>query len=156
MIAGDTSAIVAIAFGEPERAAFRQAILRARTALISTASVPEVKMVAYGRRGPRAVVPVDDLLRLTMFEITAPGPAGLEAAFGAFVTFGKGSGHPAALNFGDLLAYALVKVRSLPLLFKWARNSPRPISWQRTSFPAEVRINPRWAVQHRRMQSHKR
>lgn len=120
MIAVDTSAVVAIVFGEPERAAFRQAIMRARKALISTASVLEVKMVAYGRRGPRAVVLVEDLFRLPMFEITAPGPADLEAAFGAFVAFGKGSGHPAALNFGDLFAYALAKVRNLPLLFKGA------------------------------------
>ncbi len=118
MIAVDTSALVAIVFGELERAAFRQAILRARKALISTASVLELKMVAYGRRGPRAVVLVDDLLRLPLFEIIAPGPADLEAAFGAFVAFGKGSGHPAALNFGDLFAYALAKVRNLPLLFK--------------------------------------
>ena len=120
MIAVDTSAIVAIAFAEPERTAFRLAILRAGKALISTASVLEVKMVAYGRRGPRAVVLVDDLLRLPMFEVTPPGPADLEAAFGAFVAFGKGSGHPAALNFGDLFPYALAKVRNLPLLFKGA------------------------------------
>ena len=33
-----------------------------------------------------------------------------------FVAFGKGSGHPASLNFGDLFSYALAKVRGLPLL----------------------------------------
>ncbi len=118
MIAVDTSAIVAIALDEPERAAFRQALMQARKALISTASVVEVKMVLYSRRGPRAVVLVDDLLRLPMFEVTPPGPADMEAAFGAFVAFGKGSGHAAALDFGDLFAYALAKVRNLPLLFK--------------------------------------
>lgn len=118
MIAVDTSAIVAIALNEPERAAFRQAILQARKALISTASVIEVKMVLYSRRGPRAVVLAEDMLRLPMFEITPPGPADMDAAFSAFVAFGKGSGHAAALNFGDLFAYALAKVRNLPLLFK--------------------------------------
>ncbi len=118
MIAVDTSAIVAIALDEPERATFRQAIMQARKALISTASVIEVKMVLYSRRGPRAVVLVEDMLRLPIFEITAPGPADMDAAFSAFVAFGKGSGHPAALNFGDLFSYALAKVRNLPLLFK--------------------------------------
>ena len=118
MIAVDTSAIVAIALGEPERASFLRAIQQARRALISAASVIETKMVLYGRRGPRAVVLVEDLFRLPMFEIVPPGPADLEAAFGAFVVFGKGSGHPAALNFGDLFSYALAKVRGLPLLFK--------------------------------------
>jgi ribonuclease VapC len=118
MIAVDTSAIVAIALAEPERAAFRQAIMQASKALISTASVIEVKMVLYSRRGPRAVVLAEDMLRLPMFEITPPGPADLDAAFAAFVAFGKGSTHPAALNFGDLFSYALAKVRNLPLLFK--------------------------------------
>ena len=118
MIAVDTSALVAIALNEPERPVFRQAIMQARKALISTASVLETRMVLYGRRGPRAVVLVDDMLRLPVFEIVPPGPQDLQAAFDAFVVFGKGSGHPAALNFGDLFSYALAKVRDLPLLFK--------------------------------------
>lgn len=118
MIAVDTSALVAIALGEPERAGFLRAIQRARRVLISAVSVIETKMVVYGRRGPRAVVLVEDMFRLPMFEIVPPGPADVEAAFGAFVVFGKGSGHPAALNFGDLFGYALAKVRGVPLLFK--------------------------------------
>ena len=36
----------------------------------------------------------------------------------AFVTFGKGSGHPAGLNVGDVFSYALAKVREVPLLYK--------------------------------------
>jgi ribonuclease VapC len=130
MIAVDTSAIVAIVFGEPERATFRQAIMRAGKALISTASALEVKMVVYSRRGPRAMVLVDDMLQLPMFEITPPGAKDLDAAFGAFLAFGKGSGHPAALNFGDLFSYALAKVRNLPLLFKgtdFAETDVRPV-----------------------------
>ena len=118
MIAIDTSAIATIVFGEPERPVYREASMQAGKALIGTASVLEVKMVVYGRRGPRAVILVDDLLRLPMFEIVPPGPAELEAAFNAFVVFGKGSGHPASLNYGDLFSYALAKVRNLPLLFK--------------------------------------
>lgn len=118
MIAVDTSAIVAIALGEPERAAFRAAILESGKALISTASVLETRMVLYGRRGPRAVVLADDLFRLPLFEIVPPGPAELDAAYGAFVLYGKGSGHPASLNYGDLFSYALAKVRGLALLFK--------------------------------------
>lgn len=34
------------------------------------------------------------------------------------IAFGKGSGHPARLNFGDVFSYALAKVRGVPLLFK--------------------------------------
>jgi ribonuclease VapC len=35
----------------------------------------------------------------------------------AFVRFGKGR-HPARLNFGDCVSYALAQVRGLPLLYK--------------------------------------
>ncbi len=118
MIVVDTSAIVAVAFAEPEREAFVQAIQRADKALISTVSVVEARMVVHGRRGQRAVVLVDDLLRLPVFEMVAPGPSEMDAAYSAFVAFGKGSGHPACLNFGDVFSYALAKVRSLPLLYK--------------------------------------
>jgi ribonuclease VapC len=118
VIAVDTSAIVAIVLNEPERAAFRSAIQSAAKALISTVSAVEAKMVIHGRRGPRAIVFVDDLLDLPVFEIVAPDRADMAAAYAAFVAFGKGSGHPAALNFGDLFSYALAKVRGIPLLFK--------------------------------------
>ena len=75
-------------------------------------------MLVHGRRGQRAVVLVDDLIRLPMFEVVAPGPAEVDAAYAAFVAFGKGSGHAAGLDFGDVFSYALAKVRGLPLLYK--------------------------------------
>lgn len=36
----------------------------------------------------------------------------------AYRDFGKASGHPAKLNFGDCFAYALAKATGEPLLFK--------------------------------------
>ena len=41
-----------------------------------------------------------------------------DAASRAFVTFGGACGHPARLNFGDCLAYAVATVLRAPLLFK--------------------------------------
>ena len=38
----------------------------------------------------------------------------------AYRDFGKGSGHPARLNFGDCFAYALAKALDEPLLYKGA------------------------------------
>ena len=118
MIAVDTSALVAIALDEPERALFLTEIQRADRALISTVSVIEAKMVVHGRRGSRAVLLLEDMLRLPPFEIVAPSSAEMTAAYAAFSLYGKGSGHPAALNFGDLFSYALAKTRGVPLLFK--------------------------------------
>lgn len=118
MIVIDTSALVAIAFDEPERADFLKVLARYERALISTPTVVEARLVVHGRRGQRAVVLLDDLLRLPPFEIVALGLAEANAAYAAFVAYGKGSGHPAGLNYGDLFSYALAKVRGLPLLFK--------------------------------------
>jgi ribonuclease VapC len=118
VIVADTSAIVAIAFAEPEREAFVAALERAERTLVSSVTAVEARRVVHARRGQRAVVLVDDLLRLPFFEIVPPGAAEMDAAYAAFVAFGKGSGHPAALNFGDVFSYALAKTRGLPLLYK--------------------------------------
>jgi len=36
----------------------------------------------------------------------------------AFARYGRGTGHPAALNFGDCIAYATAMHLDAPLLFK--------------------------------------
>jgi ribonuclease VapC len=130
MIAVDTSAIIAIVFNEPERDELSATILGADKALVSTVSVVEAKMVVHGRRGVRAVIMVDDLLNSESFEITPPALEDLNAAFSAHLVHGKGSGHRAALNFGDVFSYALAKVRDLPLLYKgndFAETDLRPV-----------------------------
>ena len=39
-------------------------------------------------------------------------------AWEAYRDYGKGSGHPANLNFGDCLSYALAREKREPILFK--------------------------------------
>lgn len=118
MIVIDTSALAAIAFDEPEREDFLRVIAGAERVLLGTPTLVEARLLVHGRRGQRAVVLLDDLLRLPPFEVVAPSAAESDAAYAAFVAYGKGSGHPAALNYGDLFSYAIAKVRGLPLLFK--------------------------------------
>lgn len=118
MIVVDTSAIVAIAFAEPERELFLQRIDAAQKVLISTVSIVEARMVVHGRRGTAGVALVDELLTLPGFEAIAPDLAQAKIAYSAFARYGKGSGHLARLNFGDVFSYALARVRQLPLLFK--------------------------------------
>jgi ribonuclease VapC len=129
MIVADTSALVAVVFGEPERGAFVQRMEQAQRVLVSAVSVVETRMVVSGRRGQRGVVLLDDLFRPPMIEVAAVGVAEMDAAYAAFVLYGRGSGHPAALNFGDVFSYALAKVRRLPLPFKgddFARTDIQP------------------------------
>jgi ribonuclease VapC len=64
------------------------------------------------------VVILDELI--DRYGIATVSVDGAQAAIAheAFMAYGKGSGHPARLNFGDLFSYALAKSRDLPLLFK--------------------------------------
>lgn len=118
MIAVDSSALAAIVFGESERDIYLNRMHAARRVLISAVSLVETRMVVYGRYRKPGLALLDDALRLTVIEVVPPGPADLEAAFAAFLAYGRGSGHPAKLNFGDVFSYALAKIRDVPLLFK--------------------------------------
>ena len=117
-IAVDTSALMAIVLNEPDQGMFLDRLKSARRVAVSTVSVIESRMVAYGRLGQRAVVLLDGLVQVPAFEIVPPGADEMDAAWKAFIAFGKGSGHPAGLNFGDVFSYALAKIRRVPLLFK--------------------------------------
>jgi ribonuclease VapC len=129
MIVVDTSALVAVVFGEPEREVFVRRMEQAERVLVGAVSVVETRMVVWGRRGQRGVLLLDELFRLPKIELADVGAAEVDAAYAAFVLYGRGSGHPAALNFGDVFSYALAKVRGLPLLYKgddFARTDIRP------------------------------
>lgn len=118
MIAVDTSSLVAIVLAEPDHELHLRRLKQCGKVLISTVSVVETKMVIYGRRGAAGVALLDSLLRLSVFESVPPDADTALIAYEAFVAFGKGTGHPAGLNFGDVFAYALARSRSIPLLFK--------------------------------------
>src|SRR3546814_15546576 len=110
----DTSALIAILFDEPERELFCGILERTGTALISTASVIEARMVARGRVGDTMVAFLDDLIDRFGIQFVPVTDEHVAIAHAAFVQYGKGNGHKAGLNFGDLFAYALAKSRDLP------------------------------------------
>jgi ribonuclease VapC len=58
------------------------------------------------------------LIVQTEIEVEAVTREQADIARAAYRDFGKGSGHPAGLNFGDCFAYALAKSMREPLLFK--------------------------------------
>lgn len=115
MIVLDTSALIAIINSEPEAADLVDAIGRADTALLSSASYVEAAMVASRWAGGRDAL--DRWLAATGVVITPVDEAQARLAADAFIKFGKGR-HPAGLNFGDTFAYALAKSRDCLLLFK--------------------------------------
>jgi ribonuclease VapC len=115
----DTSAVVAVVLDEPERAALLECLASAVSRTMSAASVVEL-IACYASR-TRLDDPLralqDDLSRLDIIvEPVTPEQALL--ACRARLRFGKGTGHPARLNYGDCFSYALAKSANLPLLFK--------------------------------------
>ena len=113
----DTSALVAVLYGDPERAHFAGLIHDAESCSISVATFVELSMVIESQLGPDASRQVDTLFRRVGIEIE---PVTLEQgliARQAFIDYGKGR-HTAGLNFGDCFSYALAKAKGEPLLFK--------------------------------------
>ena len=113
----DTSALLAILLGEPERGKFLQLLSESETRLLSAANALETAMVVESRRGEAAGRELDLFLHRTKIEIVAVDAEQFSIARFAWRKFGKGR-HPAALNFGDCFAYALTKMSSEPLLAK--------------------------------------
>jgi ribonuclease VapC len=113
----DTSAIIAILFGELEQTLFSTAIERAPLRLVSAVTRVELSCVVEGRKGLPGRAIVERFFTLTKAETVAVTIEQAEAAIGAFRQFGKGR-HPAGLNLGDCFSYALAKTAGQPLLFK--------------------------------------
>lgn len=113
----DTSALAAIFFHEPERDAFRDAIVAASSRLISAATLLEAGMVIEGRRGGGAGREFDLFIVRAQIKIVPIDADLADLARSAWRRYGKGR-HPAGLNFGDCFSYALAKATGEPLLAK--------------------------------------
>jgi ribonuclease VapC len=114
----DTSAVIAILRDEPESPIFARMIGESTVRRMSAVNYLEAAVVIDGSRDPIASRRFDDFVRAT--ELIVEPVTEIHAQIGreAYRDFGKGSGHPAQLNFGDCFAYALAKVSGEPLLFK--------------------------------------
>ena len=113
----DTSAMIAIVVGEPDRGALVDAILAAPRCRMSAGSYLETCLVVDSRHNPVVSRHLDTLLESLGVEIEPFTADHVATARQAYRDFGKGSGHPARLNFGDCFAYALAHATSEPLLF---------------------------------------
>jgi ribonuclease VapC len=114
----DTSALIAILRDEPEARVCATAIASSTNRRVSAANFVEAAFVIDASRDPVASRRFDDLIKAAQMIIEPVTEAQARIAREAYRDFGKGSGHPAKLNFGDCLAYALAKVTGEPLLFK--------------------------------------
>ncbi len=113
----DSSAVVAILFGEEDAERYGAAIEADPTRFMSAASVLEATIVAETRKGPPGGRELDLLLLKAGIETVAFNEEQLRLARHAFRVYGRGH-HPAGLNFGDCFSYAVSKATGEPLLFK--------------------------------------
>lgn len=115
----DTSALVAILFGEPEAERFGRCLAEAPRCSMSAANWLETAMVVTAARGEAGKAHLDSLLAIANLAIVPVDAVLAETALAAWRRFGKGR-HPAGLNFGDCFSYALAKSLAEPLLYKGA------------------------------------
>src|SRR5690242_15266014 len=113
----DSSALIAILLGEPDREFFKRAISAADIRLLSAVTKLEASLVAIGRLGREGPAELDAVLRDIAATIVPFDDHQAEIARDAFIRYGKGR-HRAGLNFGDCAAYALAIAEAEPLLFK--------------------------------------
>jgi ribonuclease VapC len=114
----DTSALIAILRAEPEAVACAEAIELAGVRRLSAAGYVELGAVIDRAGDTIASRRVEELLTTANIKVEAVTEHHARIAREAFRDFGKGSGHPARLNFGDCFSYALAKATGESLLFK--------------------------------------
>lgn len=120
MIAIDSSALLALFIGEDDAEKIAACIDDADERVMSAATLVEASIVLGSTRF--AVVDgnawLDALIARQDIKIEPVTEVQAQIARNAFRTFGKGTGHPAQLNFGDCFSYALAKAMDVPLLYK--------------------------------------
>ena len=127
----DSSALVAILFGESEADRLVDAIAGAEPRLMSAANLLEAAIVVDSQLGPAAGRQLDRFVEQAQIEIEPVTERHARIARQAYLDFGRGH-HPAKLNFGDCLAYALAKATGEPLLFKGADFEQTDVAAYRT------------------------
>jgi ribonuclease VapC len=113
----DTSALLAVLFGEPEAERIAQSITSDPRRLASAFTVLETSIVVEARKGEPGGRELDLLLHRIDLESVPLTASHVEVARDAWRRFGRGH-HRANLNIGDCCTYALARISGEPVLFK--------------------------------------
>jgi ribonuclease VapC len=113
----DSSALVAVLMAEPEADEMSD-LLESRSFSLSAATLTECTIVLRSKGGEAKALALDELLEATRATVVPVDEAQARLAGRAYARYGRGSGHPARLNYGDCFSYALAITRDQPLLFK--------------------------------------
>lgn len=102
----DSSALAAVSLGEPDAEDFLEALIYSDDLKMSAATFLETAIV-LDRKNPGSLDRLTTSLGVTIVPVDRDQ---VEAAREAYLRYGRNSGHPARLNFGDCFTYALAKV----------------------------------------------
>jgi ribonuclease VapC len=111
----DSSTVAAMFFQEPGYEELLQKLARVKQAGIGAPTLVECGIVLSARLGLDARGLLARFLEEANVAVVPFTEAHYSAAMGAWLRFGKGR-HPAGLNLGDCLAYAVAKLAGMPLL----------------------------------------
>ena len=114
----DSSVLIAIITDESDGPALSRNLDEPEIVRMSSASYLETAIVLDKHRNPALSAQLDDLIEGSRIVIEPVTAEQAKIARQAYRDFGKGSGHPAGLNFGDCFSYALAKEKREPMLWK--------------------------------------
>jgi ribonuclease VapC len=113
----DSSALIAILNEEPLAPRCLEALLASPTTLMSAANFLEAAIAMDRHPSPVLGPALDDLIARLRVAVEPVTLSQVVIVRDAHRRFGRGTRHPARLNFGDCFAYALAKDFDEPLLF---------------------------------------
>jgi len=115
----DTSAILGIVFQEPGYEELLEKIEQAPGVAVGTPTLAETGIVLQARLEKTAPGLLERILDELDVQEVPFGEIHWREAVDAYRRFGKGR-HPASLNFGDCMTYAVAQLAGEPLLFTGA------------------------------------
>jgi len=112
----DSSALIAVHLKEPHYEELIEKTLDGPIVIISAPTLLETTMVLSAHSETMRVRPSPWSLRQLRVQIVLFTQDHFDMAADAFLRYGSGR-HPAALNFGDCMSYAVAALSGFPLLY---------------------------------------
>jgi len=110
----DSSAIIAVLLREPGWERIADALTDRPNAAIGAPTLTETAIVLIAKGAPPSLLPA--LLRRAGVDVVAFNERHADLAADAYTRYGRGR-HPASLNYGDCMTYAVARMAMAPLLY---------------------------------------
>jgi ribonuclease VapC len=127
----DSSVIVAILLRQPDYAPVLEQLARATAPATGAPTLTETGIVLAARLGVAGKTLLARFVQESGLVVVPFGDDHWGAAVDAFLRYGRGR-HPAGLNFGDCLTYAVARLAGEPLLClgdDFARTDLQIVAW---------------------------